>query len=240
MSSALRSFAPAALAVTVLGGCGGGSQVPPPAFSSPSLTLAVSGMPRQVTLSNDSALPIEQLRFTTEGLPGGTSVFHNCPVELKPRASCGLMVVPGSRPSAAPGDVAARPATVRAVSANLPTATLAVAVITHGSVHAGGYVFSIDDSTPITASVGGKVAGLSDLPGLHNWSPAEGAVAQSPRQYTGSSVTRPSALVPPQATPRRSSARATRASQPMAWQASARHILSTCRPASITPFGWGP
>lgn len=179
MPQTFHPIAFALLATTVLNGCGGGGDEVGAlslTFTPPSIGLAVSGSPRLTTLSNTGALPIEQLTLTADGLPAGTTFFHNCPDRLEPGASCGLELRPGDQPSAAPGDTAARPATVRVSSASAPPAALPVSVITHGSVYQGGYVFAIDDSTPIGGSIGGKVAGLTDLPGQHNWSPALGVV----------------------------------------------------------------
>ena len=181
MAHALHPMAPTLLVAAALSGCGGGGgdEVDALTFSPPSLGLAVSGSARLGTLSNTGAQPIEQLKLTAEGLPAGTKLFHNCPARLDPKASCGLMLLPGDQPSAAPGDTAARPATVRVSSLSAPPAALPVSVVTFGSVYQGGYVFAIDDNTPISGSIGGKVAGLTDLPGLHNWSPALGAAGVS-------------------------------------------------------------
>ncbi|MBA4211699.1 MAG: hypothetical protein C0449_01325 [Polaromonas sp.] len=176
MTQTFHPIAFALLAATVLNGCGGGGdEVGSLSFTPPAMGLAVSGTPRLATLSNTGALPIAQLTLAPEGLPAGTTLIHNCPDRLEPQASCRLMLLPGDQPSAAPGDAAARPATVRVSSASAPMAALLVSVITHGSVYQGGFVFAIDDSTPIGGSIGGKVAGLSDLPGQHHWSPALGA-----------------------------------------------------------------
>jgi hypothetical protein len=57
-----------------------------------------------------------------------------------------------------------------------------------------------------------------------------GDSAQLPRQYTGSIVIAPSREVCLNSTPSRRVSRAASASLPIAWQASARHSLSTCRP----------
>ena len=186
MTQTFHPIAFALLAATVLNGCGGGGdEVGSLSFTPPAMGLAVSGTPRLATLSNTGALPIAQLTLTPEGLPAGTTLFHSCPDRLEPRASCGLMLLPGDQPSAAPGDATARPATVRVSSASAPPAALPVSVVTLGSVYQGGYVFAIDDSTPIGGSIGGKVAGLSDLPGQHHWSPALGAAGVSGLDVAG-------------------------------------------------------
>lgn len=178
MAQAFHPIALVLLAGTALNGCGGGGgdEVDALTFSPPALGLAVSGSARLSTLSNTGALPIEQLTLTATGLPNGTTLLHNCPGQLAPQASCTVMLLPGDQPSASPGDNTARPATVRVSSVSVPPATLPVSVVTHGSAYQGGYVFAIDDSTPISGSIGGKVVGLTDLPGLHNWSPAPGVV----------------------------------------------------------------
>ena len=40
----------------------------------------------------------------------------------------------------------------------------------HGSVHQGGYVFALDDTPPLTESVGGKVLATAESAPMH-WSP---------------------------------------------------------------------
>jgi hypothetical protein len=186
MTQTFHPIAFALLAATVLNGCGGGGdEVGSLSFTPPAIGLAVSGTPRLATLSNTGALPIAQLTLTPEGLPAGTTLIHNCPDRLEPHASCRLMLLPGDQPSAVPGDDTARPATVRVSSLSAPPAALPVSVVTLGSVYQGGYVFAIDDSTPIGGSIGGKVAGLSDLPGQHHWSPALGAAGVSGLDVAG-------------------------------------------------------
>ncbi len=45
---------------------------------------------------------------------------------------------------------------------NTNTLTSSINILEYGSVYQSGYVFAIDDSTPNTGSIGGKVAALTD------------------------------------------------------------------------------
>jgi hypothetical protein len=60
-----------------------------------------------------------------------------------------------------------------------------------------------------------------------------GDEAHIPKQYTGSRVTAPLAVVLCEAQPKVFSAKAMSASAPQAWQASARHTCTTCLPGAL-------
>ncbi|WP_242604060.1 DUF1566 domain-containing protein [Legionella jamestowniensis] len=62
--------------------------------------------------------------------------------------------------------------TVVTVSAdNAPSTDINVLVLGYGCIYQGGFLFSVDDSTSNTGSIGGKVAALTDEPNpLYQWS----------------------------------------------------------------------
>ncbi len=57
---------------------------------------------------------------------------------------------------------------------NAATVSTDVVILNYACINQGGYVYAVDDSTPITGSINGKVAALTDqvtpgAPGI-NWS----------------------------------------------------------------------
>lgn len=166
------------LSTSLLAACGGGDGGPPAKLitPAPTLALATSGTARLITVTNQGPQPTEALRASAAGLPAGSWLRSTCPPDLEPGASCLLLVTPGALPSAAPGDLAPVPATVTVTGANTNAIDVRVSVLGYGSVHQGGYVFALDDTVPLTDSVGGKVAATAEVSNV-NWSPSLVAIA---------------------------------------------------------------
>jgi hypothetical protein len=175
-----------ALMLGTLVGCGGDPftpDAPPPAApttltaSSGALALAASGQARHFTLTNTGTAAAVAIAAQAPGLPAGTLVASTCGTALAPGASCQLAVTPGATPSAAPGDTAPLSVAIHLAGSNTNTLSLNVSVLTHGSVHQAGYLFAIDDTTPATGSIGGKVVALADQSNGILWSTAQDAIA---------------------------------------------------------------
>ena len=167
-----------ALSFVLLSACGGGASDTFHALSTSttSLVLAASGTTRVITVNNEGPLPAKNLRFSSTDLPTGTWVRSTCPADLLPLRSCVLIVTPGSVPSATPGDLAPGSGSVELAADNTTKVQVKLSVITHGSVYQGGYVFAIDDTTPIANGVGGKVLDLLET-GPSRWYHFRSAVA---------------------------------------------------------------
>ncbi len=186
----LRIWAWALLCVLPLwlagcGGGGGGSGVaaaPPPtptpttlsttlaasvsslalSVNDPGLNPALTGNPRIITVTNTGSVTATDVTVSVApALPSGTTVASNC-TNLAAAASCTLTVTPGATPSAAAGVLAPAVPVATIAASNGNTLAVPIQVLGYGSVYQGGYVFAIDDTTPDTGSVGGKVAALSD------------------------------------------------------------------------------
>jgi hypothetical protein len=54
------------------------------------------------------------------------------------------------------------PTTVTVSAENAPATNVNVLVLGYGCIYQGGFLFSVDDATPNTGSIGGKVAALAD------------------------------------------------------------------------------
>ena len=168
----------AAALTAALMACGGGegsSSESQLTSSVSSLALAASGTARLITITNRGPLAARALLAEATGLPSGSSLRSTCPAALQPGATCVLLVTPGSTPSATPGDLAPTVGKVTVSAANAKPLAVDVAVVTYGSVYQGGYVFDLNDNTPLSASIDGKVLDTIDF-GIEYWSPSLTAI----------------------------------------------------------------
>jgi uncharacterized protein YjdB len=138
-------------------------------LSASTLALNVSGTARTVSITNTGAQTAVNVTTNATSLPTGTTIQSTC-AALSPSTTCVVTVTPGSQAGFAAGDTNPTPATVTISGTNTNTITLSVDVLTYGSVYQGGYIFSIDDTTPNTGSIGGKVVALTDQSQNSPWS----------------------------------------------------------------------
>lgn len=163
----------------------GGSPATPTttlASSATSLALVVknpaqsgylSGTPRLISVTNIGSSPALAVTYVpSPALPSGTTVTPADCGDMAPNATCVLTVTPGAAPSAAPADTSPAPVTLTIAGTNTNALGVAVQVLTYGSVYQAGYLFSVDDATPNTGSIGGKVVALTDQSTTVVWSPA--------------------------------------------------------------------
>lgn len=135
----------------------------------PALNPALIGSPRVITITNTGGFAAENLSLNVNSLPTGSTFQSTCGSTLVPSATCAITLTPGSSPSAAAGDLAPNPITIELTGANTNTLTLIASVLTYGSVVQGGYLFSVDDTTPDSGSIGGKVTALADQSSAVIW-----------------------------------------------------------------------
>ena len=123
----------------------------------------LTGNARNITLTNSGSTTATSVTYTVSpAMPVGTTITPASCGDVAPAGSCVLTVTPGSTPSANVGDTNPVPVTLTVTGTNTNTLNVSVQVLTYGSVHQSGYVFAIDDTTPATGSIGGKVAALTD------------------------------------------------------------------------------
>lgn len=181
-----------AVLLAACGGSGGGAGAPTGGGATPSTTLSISpsalvlsvnntaaspaltGSSRSFTITNNGTVTaqavIHAVSTSSPAWPSGTGSTSNC-TSLAPGASCTITVTPGNTPSAAVGTPGPVPITLSVGGSNTNLLTPTVQVVTHGSVYQGGYLFDVDDTTPATGSIGGKVAALNDIaPSSLPWS----------------------------------------------------------------------
>jgi len=127
------------------------------------LNAALTGTPRVFTITNVGADPAINVTYSpSPALPTGTTIAPASCGTIVPAASCALTITPGSTPSAAAGDTNPTPITLSISGTNTNTLTPTVNVLTYSSVYQGGYLYSVDDTTLNTTSIGGKVVTLTD------------------------------------------------------------------------------
>ncbi|MCL9685675.1 DUF1566 domain-containing protein [Legionella maioricensis] len=132
---------------------------PTPSASCTYSNAALTGTSRLITITNTSSTATAlNVAYDATGLPAGTSITPaSC--DIAPGDSCLFTVTPGQTASTVSG-------IVNIVGTNTNTLSLPVNVLTYGNVYQSGYVFAIDDSTPATTSISGKVAALADQSSL--------------------------------------------------------------------------
>jgi hypothetical protein len=187
LSSARWMSLCSAVLLAACGGSGGGAGAPTGGGATPSTTLSISpsalvlsvrdtarsptltGKPRKFTITNTGSAPALSVIFAvatgSPALPTRTTAISNC-TTLAPGASCTITVTPDDTPSSARGSASPVPVTLSVGGSNTNLLSPTVQVVGYANVYQGGYVFAIDDTTPDTGSVGGKVASLDDAGGL--------------------------------------------------------------------------
>lgn len=126
---------------------------------------ALTGNARNIVIKNiSSTTTATNLSVSAPSLPAGTAVSSStCGPSLAPGATCSITITPGSTAtSSCTTGYAAIPDKIT-VSANedVPL-SLGVVVLGYGCIYQAGYVFAIDDTTPLTASVGAKALATTD------------------------------------------------------------------------------
>jgi hypothetical protein len=140
----------------------------------PSLT----GNARYITIQNTGTVQATGLLVSATGLPAGsdiTTVPTTCTGTLAPNDTCRVTITPGSNPtSACNTGIAPTSGTITVSAANVGTpVTSDVVVLSYGCQYQEGFLYSVDDTTADTGSIGGKVLALTDqrprLPGGIVW-----------------------------------------------------------------------
>lgn len=127
------------------------------------LALKTSGNPRKITLTNTGTSTASSVTYSpSPALPSGTTITPaNCG-NIAPLGTCILTIAPGATPSAIAYNTSPTPITLSIQGINTNTLTPTLNILTFGSVYQSGYIYSIDDATPTTNSIGGKVATLTN------------------------------------------------------------------------------
>lgn len=139
------------------------------------LNAALTGNARQLVISNTGSIPATNLSISYPAWPSGTTASSTCGSTLAPASTCTITVTPGLNATAGANaasctaGIAPVPGVVSVTSDESAATSVNVTVLGYGCIYQGGYVFAVDDTTPSTGSVSGKVAALTDqAPGYPN------------------------------------------------------------------------
>jgi hypothetical protein len=156
------------------------------------LALSAGGNARTITLTNRTlnnylaSAGITITNIDTSSLPAGTIIDYSQPsachvgTKLSSTGSCTITVIPGpttsnncsnslSAPTPSAITITATYPSSDDCSSNTGTVTANVLVLGYGCQYQGGFLFAIDDTTPITSSIGGKVVALSNQITVRSW-----------------------------------------------------------------------
>lgn len=137
-----------------------------------SLNPALTGSPRTITVTNTGLYDAKTVTSSVSpALPVDASFSSDCGQVLPAGSSCQVTFTPGAVPTAAALDATPISATLLVTGENTTATTANVRILGYGSVYQGGHVYSLDDSTPQTSSVGGKVLALSAESAGEAWGP---------------------------------------------------------------------
>lgn len=135
------------------------------------LNAALTGTPRLITITNAGTSPAINVTYApSPALPSGTTISPASCGTIAVSDTCVLTITPGNISSAASGDTAPTPITLSISGSNTNTLTPTINILAYGSVYQGGYIYAVDDNTPDTGSIGGKVAALTDQSAGVIWS----------------------------------------------------------------------
>lgn len=141
-----------------------------------STNAALTGNPRQITITNNGDAPATGLSISYPTWPTGTTVNTSAASActnggtLAVGGSCTITISPGAIATSGAGNaacttgIAPTPGVVT-VTANGSQTSTNVVVLSYGCVYQGGFLYSVDDSYvdyPESGSIGGKVVSLVD------------------------------------------------------------------------------
>lgn len=154
-------------------------------IQSPFSDPALDGNPRIIRIENTGSIPASNVQVSTSGFPAGTSITINaCTGTLDEGTTCDITITPGgtASPDSTANACTTTPGTepvptIVTVSAdNAPSTNVNVLVLGYGCIYQGGYLFSVDDTTLSTGSIGGKVAAIVNQSTAIQWGPMALAV----------------------------------------------------------------
>jgi len=132
-------------------------------INNPALNPALTGTPRVITIFNLGSETAVNLSILYPTWPAGTSANSTCSSTLVPSASCAITITPGDdATSDCNSGIVPTPGTISVSADNASTITTSVVILAYGCIYQGGYIFSVDDSTPDSGSIGGKVVSQFD------------------------------------------------------------------------------
>lgn len=128
----------------------------------------LNGIPRQITITNTGSVNATNVVVSSSLLPSDTSVSPSiCGTIAANGGQCVITITPGvtasSNASSTLCTTGVQPEGSVTVTAdgNLFT-SVETYVLSYGCIYQGGFIYSVDDTTPTTGSIGGKAAAVTD------------------------------------------------------------------------------
>jgi hypothetical protein len=120
---------------------------------------ALTGNTRQITITNNGAVSATNLSVLSSGLPSGTTInASTCGTTLGANGSCIIIITPGkTSTSDCTTGIAPTNGIVTVRADNAIEIHVSVLVLSYSCIYQGGYIYSVDDTTTNTRSIGGKV-----------------------------------------------------------------------------------
>lgn len=142
----------------------------------------LTGSARKITITNSGSVAATGVQVSSTDFPTDTSITENtCTDTLDVGDTCDITITPGATASSdsdenacttSPGTVPV-PTTVTVSADNASSTDISILVLGYGCIYQGGYLFSVDDETLDTGSIGGKVAALTDEDSPIAWATEE-------------------------------------------------------------------
>lgn len=124
---------------------------------------ALTGEPRVITVTNTGSLDAQNFAVNYPTWPSGTTAGSSCGSTLAAGLSCGITITPSSNAtSGCEAGTAPTPGVVSVTADNANTNQVDVVILAYGCIYQGGYLFAVDDTTPITGSIAGKIVAQTD------------------------------------------------------------------------------
>ncbi|MCL9685121.1 hypothetical protein [Legionella maioricensis] len=132
-----------------------------------SLNAQLTGSPRVIIISNVGSQTVTGLSVNFPTWPAGTTATDNCGNTLAPGNSCTITITPGANPTTnCNTGLVPSPGVVTVSATNAASVQTNVVVLSYGCIYQGGFIYSVDDTTPNTDSILGKIAAVTDtVPG---------------------------------------------------------------------------
>ena len=165
-------------------------------YGLPGTPTPTSGVARTIEVTNTGSNATSNLSISyPPNWPSGTTATTNCGPSLAANGSCTITIPPGNtatsdgtNPCTTTG-TAPVAQTISISADNASTVSSTVVILGYGCIYQGGYVYALDDTTPGSSSVGGKVAGLTNVSNSNKWTESRVDIAGAESTTNGAQNT---------------------------------------------------
>lgn len=129
---------------------------------------ALTGTPRKITITNTGSVDATNVVVSTSGLPSDAVVSPlSCGTITASGGTCEITVTPGVRVSSNASSALCTTGVSPEGRVNVTadgglSASIDTYVLSYGCIYQGGFIYSVNDTTPNTGSISGKTAALMD------------------------------------------------------------------------------